>query len=413
MSTLTAARQIWANANPSIVATPGEGFLNECGLFRSSWPACLRFAANLKHPSEQFFPALIVQATNARTGAATGSIQRLFLGHRKGKAEVEKKQQKMSLGPMKGTVARLAEHDPKEPLTIGEGVTTVLSVMQATDLPGWATFGTSGLKDLGPSLPDDVKWAVLLGENDVANEKALAAVVPVLKARGVRVDVVHPPPGLKDFNDLVNGTSGHTPEAGLALIKQIVDRAISAAAPDEDSPIEIEASAAEARQASQFSLTDTGLYRRKDEKWQWVAQPFEVLGLARDVVGADWGRLIRFRNPDGGLVEEIVSAAALHGEAGGLIGRLAHLGMNIKGTLVARRSFAEYLLSVEPPERVTIARRVGWLKAKAKLVFILPDEIIGDGAGEQIILAKEAGGAYGRCGTLDDWRDRIAKPASL
>ena len=53
-------------------------------------------------------------------------------------------------------------------------------------------------------------------------------------------------------------------------------------------------------------LTETGLSWRKDERgnWKWIAQPFEILGWARDAADAsgqsgDWAKLIRFENSDG------------------------------------------------------------------------------------------------------------------
>ena len=222
MSTATAAKKIWAESKP-LIGSKGEDYFAARGVKPPSPPGCLRFAVRLQHPNQQYFPALVIQATNARTGAPTGGIQRVFLAWSgKGKAQIAKNEQKMSLGPMKGGVARLAEPTDGKPLIVGEGVETVLTPITATDLPGWATFGTSGLKGFNP--PDDVKWVVLLAENDGGpNEKALETLIPALKARGIRVAVAKPPPGLKDFNDLVNGTSGHTPEAGLALVKATIE----------------------------------------------------------------------------------------------------------------------------------------------------------------------------------------------
>jgi hypothetical protein len=73
---------------------------------------------------------------------AARGIQRTFLGWSgKGKAQVEKGEQKMSLGPCRGGVVRLAEPIDGKPLLLGEGVETVLTVMEATGLPGWATLG--------------------------------------------------------------------------------------------------------------------------------------------------------------------------------------------------------------------------------------------------------------------------------
>ena len=94
----------------------------------------------------------------------------------------------MSLGVIKGGMVRLAEPRDGEPLILGEGVETVLTAMQATGYPGWATLGTSGLK--AASLPDNVKDVILLGENDGGkNAAAIAKVAPELKKKGIRVRV--------------------------------------------------------------------------------------------------------------------------------------------------------------------------------------------------------------------------------
>jgi hypothetical protein len=44
-----------------------------------------------------------------------------------------------------------------------------------------------------------------------------------------------------------------------------------------------------------------------------IAQPFEILGLARDAADAsgqsgDWGKLIRFKNSDGIEIERVVTS---------------------------------------------------------------------------------------------------------
>jgi hypothetical protein len=221
------AKRIWAESTPA-AGTLADLYFMARGIDPPKpMPGCVRFAKPLKHPTEQYFPALVIQATDARTGKPTGGIQRVFLAwDGKNKAQVDKGQQKLSLGPMKGGVARLAEPIDGKPPIIGEGIETVLTPMQAVDLPGWATFGTSGLAAFSP--PDDVKHVIALAENDGGpNNKALSKMIPQLKERGIRVDVVKPPPGLKDFNDFVNGKSGHTPEAGRAAIKKMIEEALA------------------------------------------------------------------------------------------------------------------------------------------------------------------------------------------
>jgi Domain of unknown function (DUF927) len=107
-----------------------------------------------------------------------------------------------------------------------------------------------------------------------------------------------------------------------------------------------------------------------------------------------------------------LTTALLHDDPNVLISRLANLGMKIKCTTSARSAFAEYLASINANERVTVARHIGWIEIGVQRAFVLPGEIIGDNLGERVILVKEAGAPYGRRGTLDNWREAIAAPAS-
>jgi hypothetical protein len=236
-ATADAAKRIWDEAQPSIVGTVAEVYLQSRGIAPlSPPPSCLRFATKLKHPNEQYFPALIIQPTHPETGAPIGGVQRIFLAWTgKGKAQVQPNKQKLSLGPIRGGVVKLAEPIDGQPVVVGEGIETVLSVMQAVGAAGFATLGTAGLKTFQP--PDTIRHVIALGENDGGpNKRALDALIPTLIARGVRVDVAFPPPGLKDFNDCISGVSGHTPEAGLVLIKAAIEAAKSGVAAVADEP---------------------------------------------------------------------------------------------------------------------------------------------------------------------------------
>ena len=351
---------------------------------------------------------MIAVPTDPKTGDPIGGIQRTFLAWSgKGKAQGEKSQQKLSLGPTKGGVIRLADPIEGKPLLVGEGVELVLTVMEATGHPGLATLGTGGLSSL--DLPDAVTQLILLAENDGGpNEKALNKVLPALAARGVKAWVARPPKGIKDFNDLVNGASGHTPEAGREVVRQAIAAAMKSRA-----EIEREADGDPDDEEAQFSLTESGLLAKgKNNRWKRISQHFEVLGCARDAVDglgqtSGWGKLIRFGNADGVDIERAVSLASLHGDAGALVSNLSDWGMDITCTPTARRLFAEFLASVEVKDRVTVVRRSGWLDIGGSRAFALPSEIINGGAHERVMLARDVAGPYCQSGTLDDWKNSV------
>ena len=219
MSTGESAQRIWANAQPLKGPIP-ETYYGWRGLAVPE-TGNLRFVASLGHKSGVGYPAIIARAEDAR-GEMTG-VQRNFLAHDgSGKAPVPKKQQKMSLGLIKGSMVHLADLVDGAPLIIGEGVETALTVLQATGLPCWASLGTAGLKSV--DLPEGAKDVILLGENDGGKSaKAIAKVAPDLKQRGIRVRVAWPPEGFKDFNDMVKDAPDRA--AAYEAVRKIIEDA--------------------------------------------------------------------------------------------------------------------------------------------------------------------------------------------
>jgi uncharacterized protein (DUF927 family) len=380
---------IWAAAK-AIAGTLGETYWRGRGLGWLPGPDVMRFDPAVMHPKlKQEFPALIALVS----GAAEPSFNVTFLaGDGGAKAAIDKKDQRRTLGSSKGGVVQLTPSIEGKPLLIGEGPETVATAIEATGWPGWASLGTAGLGSFTWSGEGEI---ILLAENDDngANQRALAKVCPILVEKGFKVRVASPPTGTKDFNDVVRSGG----RSALAIVKSAIEAAPEwkpkESQPDEDD--------------GKFSMTETGLYRRKHRKWEWIAQPFEVFSEARDATSASWGKLIRFSNADGVTHEVVASLAVLHGDAGQLISSLADRRMDIKGTMTARRALAEYLVSVQSDKRATIVHGTGWAEIGGKRVFALPGEVIGASPEEGVILAAGVAGPYERRGTLEDWQNSI------
>ena len=228
MSTEDLAQRIWNNAGP-LKGPVVEAYYGWRGLAVPKIDN-LRFAPSLRHKSGVNYPAIIARAENVK-GDLTG-VQRTFLAHDgSGKAPVDKKLQKMSFGVIRGSLVRLA--DPVDPLLIGEGVETVLTVMQATAYAGAATLGTAGLS--ATSLPHDTKDIILLGENDGGkNARAVAKIAPELKRKGIRVRVAMPIEGFKDHNAMVMEASAADRAAAFEAVRKTVEEAQDFADPLDD-----------------------------------------------------------------------------------------------------------------------------------------------------------------------------------
>jgi putative DNA primase/helicase len=161
-----------------------------------------------------------------------------------------------------------------------------------------------------------------------------------------------------------------------------------------------------------FIRDDIGLWHKVSKnKWRKIAQSFEVLGHALDAEGDDWSKFIRFTDLKKRVHEEIVTRELLHSDAGAVISRLAFHGMDIEGTTRDRLALAQFLLAAEANEFAIMARSTGWIRTSAGRTFVLPGEIIGATGSERIILATHIRAPYAQQGTLDQWREAVAKPA--
>jgi hypothetical protein len=199
-----------------------EAYLNGRGIRLAAWPAALRFHPAADHPKlKQKFPALIAQVN----GAPEASFQFTYLSaDGKGKAAIDKEDQRRTLGSNKGGAVFLSDDiQPGVTLAVGEGVESVASAMHASGLPGVAVLGIGGLANF--EFPSDVVEIVVLGENDDASRKAIDKTAPLLVEKGIRVRVAQPPQGFGDFNDLINPSKEGGGPGGLAIVKMIIEAA--------------------------------------------------------------------------------------------------------------------------------------------------------------------------------------------
>jgi uncharacterized protein (DUF927 family) len=171
-----------------------------------------------------------------------------------------------------------------------------------------------------------------------------------------------------------------------------------------------------------ISMSDTGLWLKDDcGKLHRISQPFEVLGRCRSVPDAfgrsgDWGMLIRFKNWDGEVVEQVIGADRLHGDLSALAGVLGLAGMNVAREEKRRKLLASYLLEFDTKDRVVLVQRAGWHRICGQTAFVLPSETISAGLlPEKVVLtaviADRRQGAYETRGTLSEWKTSVGKLA--
>lgn len=111
-----------------------------------------------------------------------------------------------------GSAVRLAEAGPD--LLVAEGVFTTLSAMALFGLPGWALLSTGNLRRW--RAPHGVRRVLIAGDRGPDGERSARQLRGALQAEGVAAEVVFPPPGAGDWNDVLQGAGMEEGRGGVA-----------------------------------------------------------------------------------------------------------------------------------------------------------------------------------------------------
>jgi putative DNA primase/helicase len=166
-------------------------------------PATLRWAPRCWHGAAHCeLPAMIGLVEHVECGMV--GIHRTYLrADGSAKADIPKDWQKRALGPIGGGAVRLGMPQPGAWFAVGEGIETILSVMTACAVPGWAALSAGGLRAL--ILPPEASHVVVCADNDLSGVGQRAAHDAAARwlAEGRRVRFAIPPHAGTDFNDLL------------------------------------------------------------------------------------------------------------------------------------------------------------------------------------------------------------------
>lgn len=212
-----AAHRMWLEAEASIANTPVDAYLKGRGIDLAELgrqPRALRFHRDLYHrPSRMRFPAMVAAISGQDgTHLATHRTWLERVGGAWVKARVEPN--KMSFGTFAGGSIRLwrgaskkplKDALPDEPVCIGEGIETCLSV--AIACPELRVLCAVSQGNFGGIwLPDQVRMVILCAENDdkPAARMAFQRVVDRHLDAGRHVRIARSAVG-KDFNDVLRG----------------------------------------------------------------------------------------------------------------------------------------------------------------------------------------------------------------
>jgi putative DNA primase/helicase len=167
--------------------------------------------------------------------------------------------------------------------------------------------------------------------------------------------------------------------------------------------------------ARMFEQRPTGLWRLKqgDKVPEcFVCGPFAVLGVTRDSEQGNFGLLIRWKDKDAVPQEWALPMNMLAGDGQAVRSQLLSRGLVLGASKSAREALLQYLNMVNPSARWRCVDRIGWHEMQSTSVYVLPDMTFGTLPGDENIIlqnARHGGHHFNVSGTLDGWRDEIAR----
>lgn len=306
----------------------------------------------------------------------------------------------LSGGRKKGCYFPIGKLDVQ--LVVCEGYATGASIHQATGLAVAVAFDAGNMESVTQALKNKYPALeiIIAADNDI---KENAPNIGVLKAQTVAdkysCKVVIPElksGGKCDFNDVAVNE-------GLERVKAIFDGKNTASPEDANSAQTTDKNP----WPSGFCLTEKDLlYTGGDGDPVKVSGRIEVIARTRDNNSKNWGKLLKFPDPDGVLKEFAVPNTMFAGDCREVRELLFNEGLDITPT--GKSKLITYLMSCNPTARVLCVNKTGWYKN----AFIFPDSIVGETEDKISFQTEAFNNVYTTAGSLEDWQENISKYCS-
>lgn len=162
-----------------------------------------------------------------------------------------------------------------------------------------------------------------------------------------------------------------------------------------------------------FVVNGDGIYWLTEDKNGEIIENhlcgiMQVIARARSSCGSNWSMLYAIVDPDGReqqvLVPEDITVSKK-------IAMLKQKGLWMSAGAAPRKAFEELLNKWLPVDRLMLVNRLGWTDDKFTTFMITDQKALGD---EKVFMQNRAEATTsanrGTCGTLQDWRENVAKP---
>ena len=206
---------------------------------------------------------------------------------------------------------------------------------------------------------------------------------------------------LPDKGDAADVTDW-TPETGAALLADAdAWREVKPAGQEPEAPA----------LPDRFTLEAAGVfYHGTDKNGEalppaWICSRLEVTAMTRDADGNAWGRLLEFHDQDDKPHRWAMPLELLAGDGSEYRRALLSQGLQIAPSTQARQRLTEYLQTAPVKKRARCVTKTGWHNG----VFVLPAETLGENGERVLLQSLHEPAAIRTAGTLDGWRDSVAR----
>src|SRR5581483_2360815 len=164
-----------------------------------------------------------------------------------------------------------------------------------------------------------------------------------------------------------------------------------------------------------FSLSDEGVFYQPPATDDGEMKPpiqlssrLEVIAATRNSEGGEWGRLLRWRDPEGRLHTWAMPMSMLAGDGNEIIAELLAGGLFISPNRKGREIFKIYLQESVPSVLMKSVNRVGWHDD----YYVFPDATVGgtDDGEEVVFQSPGLDHQFTVSGSLEEWKTNVASP---
>ncbi|VVE01606.1 DUF927 domain-containing protein [Pandoraea terrigena] len=289
--------------------------------------------------------------------------------------------------------------DVGDRIAIGEGFATCASVEEHAGIAVAVAFDAGNMRAVAEHLRAQHPnvGIVMLADNDECGTGEKAARAAAEAVGGI---VALPSNGEGwhgDFNDLAAA-------AGGAAVQQAILHAHLVLTPSPST-----GSHADGCVPIGFTVSERGVFYEEDDGTpHWICSPLHVRALVRDRASENWGRLLEWHDADGHPHVWAMPMEMLRSDGADMRGELARLGLDIAPGGKARNKLTEYVTTAKPKARGRCVTRTGWHGG----AFVFPDRTIGEAKERVIFQAEAVMRTYSQAGTLDDWKQNVARLCS-